>query len=198
MTADARVLYERLVAENIVPRPWSMEEFRRRADEFRGRSVHLVSQPAEFWDDDAGFCGLYAMTFAAGDVDIMIIRSDGSSEWRDQCIGHEYGHLLLNHVPRGMISDAQIRRLFGDDLFTDPASVRDLLRAHTRADMSIPIEREAEMFAELLAFTPDYADSDRIHDTRMRYGFASPPKRTHPLTRWRPALPPVSGAGTGG
>jgi hypothetical protein len=183
VTADARKLYERLVAENIVPRPWSMDEFRRRADEFRGRSVHLVNQPAEFWVDDVGFCGLYAMTFAAGDVDIMLIRSDGSPQWRDQCIGHEYGHLLLNHDPRGMISDAQIRRLFGDDLFTDPASVRDLLRTHTRADISIPIEREAEMFAEMLAFTPDYADSGRIHDTRMRYGFASPLRRTRSPTR---------------
>jgi hypothetical protein len=183
MTASARAVYERLVVENIVPRPWSMDEFRRRADGFRGRRVHLVIQPAEFWGDRAGFCGLFAMTFAAGDVDVMIVRSDGSPEWRDQCIGHEYGHLLLNHDPRGMISDAQIRRLFGDDLFTDPASVRDLLRTHTRADMSIPIEREAELFAELLAFTPDYADSDRIHDIRMRYGFASPPRRARSPAR---------------
>lgn len=180
MTANARTLYKRLVAENIVPQPWSMDEFRRRADEFRGRRVHLVNQPAEFWDADAGFCGLYAMTFAAGDIDIMIIRSDGSPEWRDQCIGHEYGHLLLNHDPRGVISDEQILRLFGDDLFTDPASVRDLLRIHTRADLSIPIERQAELFAELLAFTPDRADSGLSYDTRMRYGFASLPKRIRP------------------
>jgi hypothetical protein len=96
-------------------------------------------------------------------------------------VGHEYGHLLLNHNPRGMISDAQIRRLFGEDLFTDPASVRDLLRIHTRADLSIPIERQAERFAELLAFTPGYTDSGVSHDARVRYGFASPP-RTRPST----------------
>jgi len=173
MTANARRLYRRLVAADVVPRPWNMDEFCRRADEWRGRTTHLVEQPPEFWDGDVGCGGLYAMTFSTNTSDIMIIRSDGPPEWRDQCRGHEYGHLLLNHHPRGLISDAQIRRLFGDDLFTDPAYVRDLLRTHTRADLSIPIEREAEMFAELLAFTPAAPSTADTHHVRMRYGFAS-------------------------
>lgn len=175
MTAKVRRLYRRLVAEGVVPRPWNMDEFRRRADRFRGRTVHLIHQPAEFWVDDVGCCGLYAMTIATADLDIMIIRDDGPPVWREQCIGHEYGHLLLNHTPRGMISDAQIRRLFGDDLFTDPTVVRDLL-THTRADLSVEIEREAELFAEMLAFTPDHAADDRT-GLRMRYGFAATPRR---------------------
>ncbi|MBF6060448.1 hypothetical protein IU500_06595 [Nocardia terpenica] len=74
--------------------------------------------------------------------------------------------------------DAQIRRVFGDDLFTAPAVVRDLL-THTRASLSVEIEREAELFAEMLAVTPDYdhTPDDRTGRMRMRCGFAGASRR---------------------
>ncbi|MCM6778567.1 hypothetical protein NDR87_34300 [Nocardia sp. CDC159] len=123
------------------------------------------------------------MTFAVGDTDIMIVRDDGTAEWTDQCIGHEYAHLLLDHEPRGVISAEGFARLFGDDLFTDPEHIRGLLGAHTRADLSIPIEREAEAFAELLAFSPTYAPGDRSTLARMRYGLTPPARPARPPRR---------------
>ncbi|MBF6328471.1 hypothetical protein [Nocardia transvalensis] len=171
----ARKLYRQLVREDVIPQPWDLDEFRRRVDEYRGRRVQIIGQPADFWVDDAGCAGVYAMTFAVGDTDIMIVRDDGPAEWTAQCIGHEYAHLLLNHDPRGVISVEEISRLFGDDLFTDPEHIRSLLGAHKRADLSIPIEREAEAFAELLAFSPAYSPGDRRTLARMRYGLTPPP-----------------------
>lgn len=176
MSLGTRRLYRRLLAEGVVPQPFDIDEFRRRADAWRGRASTLIHQPADFWTDDVGCAGVYAVTVSAGDTDLIIIRSDGTPEWRAQCIGHEYGHLLLGHNPRGAITTAQVRRLFGDDLFTDPEYIRDLLTGYTRADLSIPIEREAELFAELLAFTPD-SPTDPLDHTRMRYGFTTSMRR---------------------
>lgn len=175
MSAAAE-LFERLVAAEVIPMPFELGEFRRRADAYRGRAVRLIEQPAEFWADESG-CGggLYAMTFPAGEVDIMIIRADGERMWREHCIGHEYGHLLLNHDPRGQITVEQVERLFGS-LFTDPAAIRDMLVSHQRADLSVEVERQAEEFAELLAFAP--RTDAAAASTRNRYGFTPGRGRT--------------------
>jgi hypothetical protein len=113
--------------DDLVPHPFSLEQFRLAAERRTGRPLAL--EPASL----AG-----AMLITTRDTDLIIYDQAASADQQLQLIAHEVAHLLLGHQPRERPSP-----------FThlDPAVVAQTVTFHgySQAD-----EQEADDFARLL------------------------------------------------
>jgi sortase (surface protein transpeptidase) len=114
--------------DDLVPHPFSLEQFRLAAERRTGRPLALEPAPL------AG-----AMLITTRDTDLIIYNQRANAGQQLQLIGHEAAHLLLGHQPRERPSP-----------FThlDPAAVAETVTFHgySQAD-----EQEADDFARLLA-----------------------------------------------
>jgi hypothetical protein len=113
--------------DDLVPHPFSLEQFRIAVERRTGR--RLVLEPAPL----AG-----AMWIRTRDTDLIIYDQAADADQQLQLIGHEVAHLLLGHQAHERPSP-----------FThlDPAAVAETVTIHgySQAD-----EREADDFARLL------------------------------------------------
>jgi hypothetical protein len=135
--------------DDLVPHPFSLEQFRLAVEPRTGR--RLILEPAPLTG---------AMLISTRNIDLIIYDQAADADEQVQLIGHEVAHLLLGHQPRERPSP--FARL-------DPAAVAETVTFHgySQAD-----EQEAEDFARLLVFTasnsttagarrpPDQTDSD--------------------------------------
>jgi hypothetical protein len=113
--------------DDLVPHPFSLEQFRLAAERRTGRPLALEPAPL------AG-----AMQITTRDTDLIIYDQAANPGQQLRLIAHEAAHLLLGHQPRERPSP-----------FThlDPAAVAETVTFHgySQAD-----ERKAEDFAHLL------------------------------------------------
>ena len=114
-------------ADDLIPHPFSPEQFRLAVERRTGR--RLVLEPAPL----AG-----AVLIRTSDTDLVIYDQAADADQQVQVIGHKVAHLLLGHQPLAHPSP-----------FThlDPAAVAETITVHgySQAD-----EREADDFALLL------------------------------------------------
>ena len=81
--------------EALMPIPWDLDEFVRRLASARGRPITLV--PWHFPVGGDAPSGLWLPTAKA---DYLFHDASASPARREQIIGHELGHMLLEHTPR--------------------------------------------------------------------------------------------------
>ena len=76
--------------DELIPVPWDLQLLVERIAEQRGRPIRLLA--TEFPAGDVS--GLWLPT---DDADLICYDRDASPAIREQTIGHELGHLLMNH-----------------------------------------------------------------------------------------------------
>ena len=76
--------------DELIPVPWDLQLLVERIAEQRGRPIRLLA--TEFPGGDVS--GLWLPT---DDADLICYDRDASPAVREQTIGHELGHLLMNH-----------------------------------------------------------------------------------------------------
>lgn len=148
-----------------IPVPWDRDVFVRNVAEQRGRPITLVPTDTAVLGDIP--CGLWV----AREHDDLILHEIGTTEYHiDQIVGHEIGHILLDH---------RSQRAFGSDM----ARERDLCRqALPGIDPRIVTavlgrmdggsssqEQQAEMFASLLMIAA--AEANDRSSALMRNAF---------------------------
>jgi hypothetical protein len=113
--------------DDLVPRPFSLEQIRLAVEQRTGRRLALEPAPL------AG-----AMLISTHDADLIIYDQAADADRQLRVIGHEAAHLLLGHEPHERPS-----------LFThlDPAVVAETVTFHGYSPAD---EREADDFARLL------------------------------------------------
>ncbi|MDP7707416.1 ImmA/IrrE family metallo-endopeptidase [Mycobacterium sp. TY815] len=127
-----------------IPVPWDRNAFIENVAQLRGRPIRLVAADTAAFAD--GPCGLWVMY----DDEDVILHEAGTSDYHiDQIVGHEIGHMLLEHdkgVRGGAGADyAELCSTYLSDL--DPSFVKAMLG---RTDYGSEQEREAELFASAL------------------------------------------------
>ncbi len=120
-----------------IPRPWSIEAFRRSVSRHRGRPLHLHPLPGPTGPE--GLCGLCVATEGA---DHVWFQPGTSPLHQDHIILHEFAHLICGH--QVIDDDVALRRLFPD---LDPDLVRGVLG---RGSFSSEQEQEAEILADMI------------------------------------------------
>lgn len=90
----------------LIPVPWNLELLVRRVAEHRGRPIRLIAAEFPAGSDVSG------LWIGLRETDYICYARSASPAVREQTIGHELGHLLMNH----QLSDG-----------TSPAAVMDLL-----------------------------------------------------------------------
>lgn len=128
-----------------LPVPWQRDVFVDNLAERRGRAIKLI--PIDTAALGFNPCGLWV----ARDEDDLILHEIGTSDYHiDQIVGHEIGHMLLEHSQISIFGADKARerdlcRRFLPDV--DPDTVSAVLG---RTDGAHDEEQEAEMFASLL------------------------------------------------
>jgi hypothetical protein len=123
-----------------IPVPWDRNVFIENLGQMRGRPIRLV--PADTASLADSPCGLWL----AFDDEDVILHETGTTDYHiDQIVGHEIGHILLDHGrSASRPCDAAVCQALPD---LDPDTVRAVLG---RGDYASDQERDAEMFASLL------------------------------------------------
>jgi hypothetical protein len=88
---EVRAAIRRL--DPLFPTPWDIDELVRRVAKARGRDINLIPWPMA----DMGRSGLWLPTERA---DYIFFEQTAAPNIREQIIGHEIGHLLLEHTPQ--------------------------------------------------------------------------------------------------
>lgn len=120
--------------------PYDLPDLIKHLASVRGRPVHVASLTAEAATSDR--CSGLWLSTETEDWIFADPTSDG--EERDLIIGHELGHIILDHPPDVTISNWDLRRLAPT---LDPDRVRSALR---RANYDTQSEREAETLGTLI------------------------------------------------
>jgi hypothetical protein len=140
MAAKTRHQMSRVLrsVEPLLPVPWDIDELIARLAETRGRRIELV--PWAFPAD--GPSGLWMPSRRA---DYIFFADAATPSRREQIIGHELGHLLLDHTPAlGAAPDELIR-------FLAPSVSPELARrVLARTGYDEPREAQAEAFGTAL------------------------------------------------
>lgn len=140
-----RVLEGRSSIAHLIPSPWNRDRFLSALGEWRGRPIQLMPVGSAalpgVWNPARGTpCGLWLDT---EDADV-IAYAEGTTDFHiDQIIGHEAGHMVLDH-DAGAEGLTGLQQLLPD---IDPATIRRVLG---RSEFSDFQEDEAELFADLL------------------------------------------------
>jgi hypothetical protein len=113
--------------DDLVPHPFSLEQFRLAVERRTGR--RLVLEPAPL----AG-----AVLIRTSDTDLVIYDQAADADQQLQAIGHEAAHLLLGHQPHQRPSPF---------LHFAPAVVAETVTFHGYSEAD---EREADEFARML------------------------------------------------
>ena len=118
----------------LLPVPWDIDQFVARLSDARGRRIVLVAWPSGPGQPS----GLWIPTRNA---DYVFYPEDATPARREQIIGHELGHLLLDHVPvLGAASDELIQSL------APSLNVELARRVLARSGYDEPREAQAEAF----------------------------------------------------
>ncbi len=81
--------------EHHLPTPWNIDHLVAAVAADRDRPIHLI--PWTFPASDSSPSGLWMPTATA---DYIFFDESASPARREQIIGHELGHILLDHTPR--------------------------------------------------------------------------------------------------
>lgn len=127
--------------EPLLPVPWSIDVFVERLATSRGRAIVLV--PWDFPASEQEPSGLWIPTRKA---DYVFYAKSASPSRREQIIGHELGHLLLDHVPDLGDAPAELVSAIAPSL--SPELARRFL---ARTGYDEPQEAQAEDFGTRLA-----------------------------------------------
>lgn len=148
-----------------IPVPWDRDVFVRNVAEQRGRPITLIPMNTAAWGD-IPCCGLWL----AREDDDLILHEAGTTDYHiDQIVGHEVGHILLDHHSQPAFGSDKARE---HDLCRqvvpgiDPRTVRAVLG---RRDGGNEQEHHAEMFASLLMIA--VAEANDRSSVMMRSAF---------------------------
>ena len=123
----------------LLPVPWDIDTFVRRLAKNRGRRIVVVP-----WQFPAGeSSGLWIPTKKA---DYIFYAEDATPSRREQIIGHELGHVLLDHTPALDEAPQELLASLAPTLGPDLAR-----RMLARSGYDPPHEAEAEAFGTRLA-----------------------------------------------
>ena len=126
--------------DDLIPEPWSMELLVQRIEALRGRPIRLVA--ADF-PATSVVSGLW---IGARDVDFICFNRTASPAVREQTIGHELGHLLMNHQLTDGSSAAAVTQLLSAESVS-PALIQRFLARSSYGDAA---EAAAEEFGTRL------------------------------------------------
>ena len=118
----------------------------------RGKDIVISDLPP--WLQTAEVCGAW---WPGKEQDYFFVAPDITDSYRDHCLGHELGHLWLEHPLKNLAQELSLP--------TSPGEALTIL-GRTRTTFSDPLEREAEEFAlRLIAPTRGRsANARRLHD----------------------------------
>jgi hypothetical protein len=125
--------------DELVPVPWDLELLVCRIAEQRGRAIRLL--PTEFPAGDVS--GLWLPIAGA---DLICYEREASPAVREQTIGHELGHLLMNH----QLEDRSAGPVVADQLAAVEISPALIERFLARTAYETVIEAAAEEFGTRL------------------------------------------------
>lgn len=127
--------------EPLITVPWSIDVFGERLAASRGRAIVLAAW--EFPPSEQEPSGMWIPTKKA---DYVFYAKSASPSRREQIIGHEFGHLLLDHVPALGDAPAELMSAIAPSL--SPELTRRFL---ARNGYDEPHEAQAEDFGTRLA-----------------------------------------------
>ncbi len=125
--------------DELIPVPWDLELLVGRIAAQRGRPIQLLAE--EFPAGDVS--GLWLPTDHA---DLICYDRDASPSVREQTIGHELGHLLMNH----QLNDRNTGTTVGNQLAAVAISPALIERFLARTAYGTAIEAAAEEFGTRL------------------------------------------------
>lgn len=125
-----------MVTEVGMPRPWSIDGFLDRLEAWRGREIDLCGLP---WERGRS-TGLWQRR---ADHDVIAYPTNTTGAHQDHIIGHELGHMLLEHSGQCVLSTGEAQQLAPS---LAPAALGHLLN-----HAGVAVEEDvAERFATLL------------------------------------------------
>lgn len=141
---STRAKLERLVDRLELPDDWTAEEFFAALELMRGRRIVRLTLPGSA---AVGLCGLW---LACDDVDLILHRPASNPSMERHVIGHEVGHMLLDHgrdapMPTEELADLLTGVELGHNI--DMLAVRAARGASSYATKE---EYEAELLATLI------------------------------------------------
>ena len=125
-----------------MPQPWSIDGFTANLAGDRGRQIHLIPWPLAQIDE--GLSGMWIPTVRA---DYVFHDDRATPSRREAIIGHELGHLVLDHAAR--LEDAPDDLLRALAPSTSPELARRIL-TRSRTTYGDAEEAIAETFATSL------------------------------------------------
>ena len=131
----------------LIPTPWSAEEFIRQVSRSRQRPIHLLTYPLSTGDPT----GFWLFTAAA---DYIVVPDSATGARRDAIIGHEVAHIALGHDPQ------PFDQLDGLTSLAPNSSPELVARFLPRHGYQARIEREAETLATRLIAYIDVHSGD--------------------------------------
>ena len=125
-----------------MPDPWSIDDFAANLARRRARAIHLIAW--RLTDIDDSLTGMWIPTTVA---DYVFFEQQASPSRREAIIGHELGHLVLEHAAR--LADAPDDLLKALAPSVSPELARRIL-SRARSSYGEDEEALAEIFATSL------------------------------------------------
>jgi hypothetical protein len=126
--------------DDLIPAPWDLEKLVHRLARRRRRPIHL--QPVEF--PQGAVSGLWLPTELE---DLILYDAAASPTLKEQIIGHELGHMLMNHH---QLADASGSTTISGTLLTSTISPDLVERFLARTVYADRVEAAAEEFGTRL------------------------------------------------